>query len=231
MTPAEENDVTTIQAASAITGGAQSVAGTLPVASAGDTADRFLTLLVTQLKNQDPLNPLDNAQLTSQLAQISTVNGINQLNETMAALAASMGAAQSLQSASLVDHDVVAPGDRLLLADAKGPLGFDLADAADNVTVTVNDASGSPVRRIDLGAQPQGLQTLMWDGTSDAGTAAAPGAYAFTITATSGGKAVTAEPMMVGHVDGFVPATKDLPAQLQLGRLGRIDLALVREIK
>jgi flagellar basal-body rod modification protein FlgD len=223
--------VTTIQATGAIPGDAQSAAAAIPASTASDTADRFLTLLVTQLKNQDPLNPLDNAQLTSQLAQISTVSGINRLNDTMAALAASVGAAQSLQSASLVDRDVVAAGDKLLLADSKGPLGFELADAADSVSVTIRDASGRPVRRMELGAQPQGLQTLVWDGATDAGVAAAAGTYSFTITATSGGKAVTADPMMVARVDGFVPGAKDAPAQLQLGRLGRIDLTQVREIK
>ena len=75
-------------------------------------ANRFLTLLVTQLQNQDPLNPLDNAQVTSQLAQLSTVNGINKLNDTMSGLVASFGASQYLQASNLVGHDVMVPGKR-----------------------------------------------------------------------------------------------------------------------
>src|SRR5438128_414166 len=102
--------------------------GTSAAGSSSDsTADRFLTLLVTQLKNQDPLNPLDNAQITSQLAQLSTVSGINQLNTTLSSLSASMDAKQYLQAANLVGHYVVADGNAMTLADKKATGAFDLA--------------------------------------------------------------------------------------------------------
>src|SRR5207249_2682885 len=203
-------------------------AATAPAAktdSAAQASDRFLTLLVSQLRNQDPLNPLDNAQVTTQLAQISTVSGINQLNDTVAALAAQFGATQSLQAASLVGHDVLVPGSKLQLADSKGGGGVNLSDNADHVTVSISDASGKVVRTLDLGALSAGVQTFGWDGRSDAGTPAPNGAYSFSVTAIGNGKSISGDALMLGHVDGVIPGANGTATQLQLGRLGRFDLA------
>src|SRR5574340_419013 len=77
--------------------------------TAKETEDRFLQLLVTQMKNQDPLNPMDNAEITSQMAQLSTVEGIDKLNGTAQSLSSSLLASQTVQAASLVGHGVLAP--------------------------------------------------------------------------------------------------------------------------
>src|SRR3954466_13474194 len=82
--------------------------------------DRFMTLLVTQMKNQDPLNPLDNAQVTSQLAQLSTVTGIDKLNGTLETLMGSYQASQSLQAAGMIGHGVLVPGSSVNLGDSGG---------------------------------------------------------------------------------------------------------------
>jgi len=224
--------MTTIQSSSSIAAasGAPGASNGSSGNAATEAADRFLTLLVSQLKNQDPLNPMDNAQITTQLTQISTVSGINRLNDTVAALAASFGANQSLQAASLVGHDVLAPGDKLQLAGGKGQGGFSLAQDADQVLITINDASGRAVRKIDLGSQAAGTQAFAWDGQTDAGPAAPDGMYSFAVTATANGKQLAVDTLMSGHVDGVVPGTKDQPTQLQIGRLGRVDLSQVVEI-
>src|SRR5512146_862467 len=109
--------------------------GTAPAAD--DLQDRFLKLLVTQMKNQDPLNPLDNAQVTSQLAQISTVNGIEKLNTTIQAMATSFAAGQSLQAAGMIGRDVLVPAPTLRLAGGSALFGVDLAQAADQVKVSI----------------------------------------------------------------------------------------------
>src|SRR3546814_4518302 len=101
----------------------------------GDTQDRFLTLLVTQLQNQDPLNPMDNAQVTSQIAQLSTVNGINQLNNTLLALSGQMDVSQSMPDAALIGKDVLVPGTKISLGGEPGakvapPYGVDLISPA-----------------------------------------------------------------------------------------------------
>ena len=91
-----------------------------------DLQDRFLKLLVTQMKNQDPLNPLDNAQVTTQLAQISTVNGVERLNATIQAIADSFTAGQSLQAAGMIGREVLVPGSTLQLT--AGAARFGIAD-------------------------------------------------------------------------------------------------------
>src|SRR3989338_717076 len=93
---------------------------TAKASSAADTQDRFLKLLVTQMKNQDPLNPMDSAQVTSQMAQLSTVTGIDKLNATLQALSDSMIGNQSLQAASMIGHAVLVPGQATDLVNGGG---------------------------------------------------------------------------------------------------------------
>ena len=223
---------------SAATSGSSSASTTTTAAStaqaAKDAADRFLTLLVAQLQNQDPLNPMDNAQVTTQLAQISTVSGINQLNSTVSALGASMQATQSLQAAALIGHDVVVGGNDLDLStdktsgitDAQG--GVALSGDADAVKVTVSDEAGNVVRTIDLGAQKAGDQYFHWDGKTDSGSAAKDGHYTFTVTATAAGKAVTFDTLMVARVEGVANSTTGVI--LQLPRGSQVAFADVKQI-
>lgn len=190
--------------------------------------DRFLRLLITQLKNQDPLSPLDNAQLTSQLAQISTVQGIEKLNATLGGLSGSFDAGQSLQAASLVGRQVIVSGGTLEL-DATGAKGaFSLPQSVDQLTVSVTDAAGSVVHRVELGAQPAGLQLFDWDGFGDSGARAVPGTYTFSVTATANGKAVSAEALAVGRVDGVTRGSDGVT--VNIGRLGGKTLADIKRI-
>jgi flagellar basal-body rod modification protein FlgD len=94
------------------------IVNSTPAASSSNTAvsaDTFLKLLVAQMKNQDPLNPMDNAQVTSQMAQINTVTGINALNTTVQSLSSQFTQMQALQGASLVGHSVILPGNMLTI--------------------------------------------------------------------------------------------------------------------
>jgi flagellar basal-body rod modification protein FlgD len=202
--------------------------------SSQDASDRFLTLLVAQLQNQDPLNPLDNAQVTTQLAQISTVSGINQLNATVAALGASMAASQTLQAASLVGRDVVVGGKDIdLLTDktsgsASAEGGVSLGSDADSVKVTISDESGNVVRTLDLGAQKAGDQFFDWDGKTDGGGTAKDGHYTFAVTATAAGKAVTFDTLMSARVQGVASTSSGLMLQLPDG--SQVAFADVKQI-
>eukprot|EP01036_Dinobryon_divergens_P015923 gene15923-21576_t len=89
--------------------------------------DRFLKLLVAQLNNQDPMNPLDNAQMTSQIAQINTVTGIQQLNQTMQSMASQFNSLQVMQGTALVGRNVLTEGSSLAVADKTGKGGFEAA--------------------------------------------------------------------------------------------------------
>jgi flagellar basal-body rod modification protein FlgD len=167
----------------------------------GADQDKFMTLLVTQLKNQDPLNPMDNAAMTSQLAQLSTVQGINQVNATLQALRSDQASQQSVQATNLIGKGVMVAGNSMTLNTSKSSdgttsvsgavFGYDLASPADDVSVQVLDKSGAVVDTIDLGATKIGSYTQVWDGKDQNGKQLADGDYTFKITSTSAGKALT----------------------------------------
>lgn len=168
--------------------------------SAQEMSDRFLTLLVTQLKNQDPMNPMENAELTSQLAQMSTVEGVNKLNDGLAALNAQFQASQVIQGASLVGRPVLAEGDALNLSGTGAVGGVVLDSAADSVKVQVLDSTGSVVRTLDLGKQDAGLARFAWEGNDSNGVRLADGAYSFQVQATAAGKTVPSTSYALGEV-------------------------------
>jgi flagellar basal-body rod modification protein FlgD len=152
--------------------------------SAQEISDRFLSLLVAQMKNQDPLNPLENAEVTSQMAQINTVNGIAQLNNSMKTMAENFGFLQSMQAAALVGREVMAEGNRLLLGETGSVrAGYVLDGPATGVRVNVVNEAGELVYTTDLGPQGAGTHQIDWDGNGLSGDRLPPGTYRFDITA------------------------------------------------
>jgi len=196
--------------------------------STQETQDRFLSLLVAQLKNQDPLNPLDNAQVTSQLAQLSTVQGIENMNSSLQALATNMGSGQMAQAASLIGRDVLVPGATVSPAQLQDVIGFDLSNAADKVTVSIHDAAGGLVRKLDLGSRDAGVNVLARDGLTDKGEAAAAGEYNFTIDAVQGGQAVVNTALTLGMVNSVSQDSQGV--QLNLAGNKSVGYAEVRQI-
>lgn len=194
------------------------------------TEDRFLKLLVAQLKNQDPLNPMDNAQMTSQMAQISTVNGIEKLNTTLQALMSNSTDAQKMQAVALVGHGVLVPGTGITLkaADGKSIGGVELSTPADGVRVSINDAYGVSVRSLDLGAMEAGSHTFLWDGKSDSGAVAADGAYTFSVTAKRGADKVDTTALQMGMVNSIMNSSQGIG--LNVGNLGLFKMTDVREV-
>ncbi len=193
-----------------------------------DTQNQFLNLLVTQMKNQDPLNPMDNAQVTSQLAQLSTVTGINQLNAAVATLSTNMIAGQNLQAANMIGHGVIAPGSAISLSSGKSIYGIDLVQGADKVDVTIKNAAGATVKTISLGSTASGLNQLTWDGSTDAGGVAADGQYTFSVAATSAGKAVDATALSFGLVSSVTSNAQGV--KLSVANIGDINMADIRKI-
>lgn len=201
-------------------------------ASAADAttemSDRFLKLLVTQLKNQDPLNPLDNAAVTTQMSQINTVTGIEKLNATLANLLSSYQDSEAMQAAGLIGKDVLVPGSTLSLSGGTAVGGVNLGGPADNVTVTILDAAGKVVQSQSLGARAAGSFSFAWDGKTDAGGSAAPGNYRFTVSAVRGTDKVAAESLQIGTVSALVRGTDGF--QLDLAGLGRVAFDKVQQI-
>lgn len=197
--------------------------------STADAAqDRFMTLLVTQMRNQDPLNPLDNAQVTSQLAQLSTVTGIDKLNTTMQALMGSYQTSQAVQAADMIGHGVFVPGSSIDLQESKSILGIELPAAADKVKVTISDSTGAVVRTLDLGEQKAGVVPLAWDGKTDADTTAADGKYTFKVKATMGTEKVEATALSFGTVSSV--STSAQGVKLNLPHIGEFNMTDVRQI-
>jgi flagellar basal-body rod modification protein FlgD len=195
--------------------------------------DKFMTLLVTQLKNQDPLNPLDNAQVTSQLAQLQTVTGVNKLNETLETLKSSYQSSEAMQATNLIGHGVLVEGNTLNLTGGKSVFGVDLATDADNVQVVVTDPrTGKDVATIELGAAEAGAMPLAWNGSSDSVDAAllADGKYSFRVVATRGGQPLTdVKALSLDTVASVSTNSKD-GVKLNLASKGAITLADIHQV-
>lgn len=201
-----------------------------PAKSDGDsakvTADRFLKLLVAQMKNQDPLNPMDNAQVTSQMAQINTVAGIDKLNTTVQGLSAQFMQLQAVQGATLVGRDVVVPGN-LLAVDAAsgiGQGGFELATPADAVKVEILAPSGAVLQTLNLGAAGAGLHSFDWP----AGAAGSTGSLTFRVNTTSGGVTTAATTLMRDRVDAV--SVNGNTFTLELANSGSLPYSKVRAL-
>ncbi len=212
-----------------LNGGASSAnAATTSNSSTAAMQDQFMTLLVTQLKNQDPLNPMDNAQMTSQMAQIDTLNGINQLNATLQALSASMTPNQTVQAASMIGHGVLVPGSGVNLANNQGLGGFSLSGPADNTKVSIYDGSGALVNTLNLGAQPAGVTDWQWNGTDGNGNSVPAGSYTFKVEASLAGSAVAANTLQYGVVNSVTQGATGLT--LGVGSLQNVALTQVQQI-
>jgi flagellar basal-body rod modification protein FlgD len=191
--------------------------------------NRFLTLLVAQLENQDPLNPLENTELTNQLAQMSTVQGIEQLNKTLSSLVTSLADTQAVQASALIGKTVLVPGSNLSLANGEAFGGVYLAGSADTVNVNIYDASGKLVQTQAVGPAEAGNLLFSWDGSTHSGTAAEEGAYTFQVTASSNGETVSSEAMQLGAVSALT-RTANGNFVLDLGSLGQYDFAKVAQV-
>jgi flagellar basal-body rod modification protein FlgD len=171
--------------------------------AAEDMETRFLSLLMTQLKNQDPLNPTDANQMTAQLSQISTVSGIEKLNASMEKLLGSYANTQNMQAAAMIGKAVLTAGNSIDLNSYGALAGINLEGAAESVTVTISDATGKVVQTQELGKQAAGIVNFTWDGQSDAGEALPEGKYTFKVSAANGEASVRSTPLEAGIVSAI----------------------------
>ena len=197
-------------------------------ASVDAAQDRFMTLLVTQMRNQDPLNPMDNAQVTSQMAQLSTVTGIDKLNNTLETLINNVQMGQSYQASNMIGRSILTPGNTVQTAGEGGYYGMELPIGADKVTVTIKDSAGATIRTISLGKQDAGTVPLTWDGLKDDGTVAATGNYKFEVSATIGTN--TAESTALSFAKVLSISNYPTGVKLNLSNLMTVDTSAVKEI-
>lgn len=183
------------------------------ISAANDPAamqDRFLKLLVAQMDNQDPLNPMDNAQMTSQMAQINTVNGIQQLNETLKSMAQQFTSMQVLQSASMVGNQVLIKGSTLVPDAGVAQGAIDLEGAADSVKVEILSPTGKVLDAVNMGTQEAGRVPFSWDASKYQGDNPT-----VRVTATRNGQNVAATTLVSAKVVSVGQENGLLSVQLQ----------------
>lgn len=212
--------------------------------SSQELQDNFLTLLIAQMKNQDPTNPMDNSQLTSQLAQINTLAGIERLNTTLNVVSGQIDDSMSVNASNMIGKGVMVPGNKILVASSNSdgedsdsqketiitPSGFELLSNADSVIITIRDQNGKVVNEIDLGPVSAGVCTFTWTGKLNDETQAPDGSYTFSVDASSDGKKISSTPLSYSFVYGIIKSKVNNQILLDLGILGSISIDEVRQI-
>ncbi|MEM5439647.1 flagellar hook assembly protein FlgD [Paraburkholderia diazotrophica] len=194
------------------TNSASSSSGASSATSGSNLQNTFLQLLIAQMKNQDPTNPMDSSQMTSQLAEINTVTGIQQLNTSLTSLASQLTTNQQTQAANLISSTVLAPGDNFSVASGKATgFGVTLASDATDVQITVKNSAGQVVNTIDLGKQSAGTIPIGWTPVDKSGNALPDGTYTFTATSTSASGTGSPATLSAATVQGVIKQTDGTP--------------------
>ncbi|MEG5265742.1 flagellar hook assembly protein FlgD [Pseudomonas sp. JDS28PS106] len=193
--------------------------------------DAFLQLLVTQMKNQNPLDPQDNTQFVAQLAQFSSLESMQNLTSTVDSIASSYQSSQALQASSLVGRSVIVPATSTLVDTAKGMTGTVVVPSASSMTtVKVTDAQGNVVKTIDLGAQTGGNASFAWDGKADDGTTAAAGNYSFVASGTLEGQNTALTTYLPATVSSVTLGVNGAETTLNLASGNTVALSKVQTI-
>jgi flagellar basal-body rod modification protein FlgD len=192
----------------------------------------FLTLMLAQLKNQDPTSPVDSNEFLSQLASLSEVQGITQLNTSFASLSNSLVSSQALQASSLLGHQALVASSTGTLSTAGATLSgaVSVPQTSSQVTLNLTNSSGVLVQSINLGAQPAGLANYSWNGQMSNGSQAPAGAYTLNaqVAGVSGGTAITT--LVNGTVDSVTMGAGTTGLTLNIAGLGSVPFSSVQQI-
>ena len=195
----------------------------------------FLTLMITQLKNQDPMKPLDPSQYVGQLAQFSQVSGLAEMNKQITALSNSLRGNQVLGGAGLIGRTVVAPGNSIYLPEVdgdspRGPQGLvNVPAGASSVQLVIKDSSGALVKTVALDNH-KGPQAFTWDGTTSTGAAAAAGGYKIEVVAKVVSENVSLRTSVASRVDSVSLDPSDGGLVLSTDTLGEVAMSDVERV-
>jgi len=199
--------------------------------SASLGADAFMKLMIAQMQNQDPTNPMDNSQFLAQLAQFSTTSGIQDLQKSFSDLAGSLQSYQALQASGLVGRAVLVTSDTAYLPAGGSVYGQTTLDSTTTqLRLGVYDTSGQLVRTVDLGMNAAGTVNFKWDGLDDAGNAVPGGTYTLKAEALVGGKMEALSTDVYAMVDSVNLAAKNRGIELNLAGMGTYELSQVKQI-
>jgi flagellar basal-body rod modification protein FlgD len=191
----------TISSVTAAAGTDQAASQTKPK----DTLSRedFITLLVTQMRFQDPLNPIDNNQMATQMAQFSSLQALQDMSDSLETMAAYQSSSSNLQVAGLIGKTVEAAGNSLLINQGSVSEGHYQLSRPGMVRVGIYDSGGQLVRTLDEGVKDTSKQKIIWDGKNQEGVSLPDGAYTFQIAALDEkGQSVSVSSSMVAPVTG-----------------------------
>lgn len=192
--------------------------------------DAFLKLLITQLKNQSPLNPQDNTAFVAQLAQFSSLQGIQNLNNTVTSLSDGLQSSQALQASALVGRFVETETNKAVLGTGGYVRGtMMLENSTPAVKMNVYNSSNQLVFQKDLGSASAGDVPFAWDGTATDGTKVPTGVYRFEVLASEKGKSVAVKTSLVNNVNS-VTVGPNQTTTLNVDAVGSVELSKVINI-
>ena len=225
---------TNTPATNAAGGSSSTSSSSNPLATSGTTlgGTDFLTLMLAQLQNQDPTNPVDSSTFLTQLSELSEVQGITQLNTSFTALSNSLSSGQALQASSLLGHQALVASSTATLPTNGATItgAVSVPQTSSSVTVNVTNSAGVLVQQVNLGAQSSGLTNFTWNGTEADGSAAPAGQY--TLSANVEGVASgTAIPTYVnGTVQSVTMGAGSTGLTLNIAGLGSVPFSSVMQI-
>ena len=191
----------------------------------------FLKLMITQLENQDPFKPMENGEFLGQLAQFGTVSGIEDLQQSFRDFSKTIYSGQTLQAASLVDRNVMVPGDMALIDPSRSQYGgVQIPGSSGEVSVAVYNEAGELVRRLPMGVQEAGLREFHWDGLDESGVLMPPGIYEFRAEIRESGKSEALDTYLSSRVESVSVGKNDGSLTLRVEGLGEFDFSKVRQI-
>ncbi|HEY0799776.1 MAG TPA: flagellar hook capping FlgD N-terminal domain-containing protein [Steroidobacteraceae bacterium] len=192
----------------------------------------FLTLMLAQLKHQDPTSPVDSNTFLTQLAQLSEVQGITSLNTSFSTVASSISSSAAMQASSLLGHQaLVKSGSANLAAGGAVTGAVNVPQTTSQVVLNVTDSAGVLVRQINLGAQSSGLASFSWDGKAGNGSAAPAGTYTLSAQyagAVSGGTAATT--LVNGTVESVSMGAGSTGLTVNVAGVGSVPFSSVQTI-
>jgi flagellar basal-body rod modification protein FlgD len=192
--------------------------------------DDFLTLMTTQLKNQDPLKPLEGTEFVSQLAQFGSVSGIQQMQGSIESLASSLRSNQALNGATLVGRDVLASADSFDFTKGVPVSGqVDVPSGTNSLQIRITDSTGQVVREVTV-APSDGTNSFAWDGLRTDGSAATSGKYDIEAIANVGGTNESLGILMAGKVGSVTLDSSGTGLTLNTTSLGPVAMADVRRV-
>jgi len=191
----------------------------------------FLELMIAQLKNQDPMKPMENGDFLGQMAQFSTVNGIEDLNRSVASVTGALAANQALQAASLVERSALIEADSVQIEQGGSISGVvELPGDVSHGLVTIRDVSGQEVARIPVTNDGTGTARFEWDGLDADGQPLPGGQYDVAAEYQSGSQTQSASTYLWGEIESVSLFGSQSGMQMTLKGLGTVSLSAAREI-